>query len=206
VADDDYAVQVTTPIMAHIVSPVPTPRRVGRVRGLYNVSKVARAAHEIMGLEPVETEPLRGGTAPLVEAHENLSASTAAAVSQLHGVEGELMVRAMIEAAKSDGKIDPEERRRISIALRDADAPESDRHALLAALEQPPDVDGLVARVTSPELAVEVYAASLLAIKDDAPSEQHYLARLAKRLKLPQATVVDMHARFGDPPPLPQED
>jgi Protein of unknown function (DUF533) len=205
VADDDYAVQVTTPILAHIVSPVRTPRRVGRVQALYDVSKVARAAHDIMGLPPIEDEPAQG-TAPLVESHAVLSPATAATVSQLHGVESELMVRAMIEAAKSDGTIDPEERRRINIALKDADAPESDRHALLAALDQPPDVDGLVARVTSPELAAEVYAASLLAIKDDAPSEQHYLARLAKRLNLPQQTVVEMHARFGDPPPLPPED
>ena len=203
---DDVAVQVTTPILRHIVSPVPSQRTISRIRALYNVSKVARAAHDIMGLEPVETEPVRGATAPLVESHELLSASTAASVSQLHGVEGELMVRAMIEAAKSDGKIDPEERRRINIALKDAGTPESDRHALLAAFDQPPDVEGLVARVSSPELAVEVYAASLLAIKDDVPSEQHYLARLAKRLNLPQETVVEMHARFGDPPPLPPED
>jgi len=203
---DDTAVQVTTPILRHIVSPVPTQRTISRARALYNVSKVARAAHELMGLEPPVETTLRAPVAPTTETHEVLSASTAATVSQLHGVEGELMVRAMIEAAKSDGKIDPEERRRIIIALKDADAPESDRRALIAALDQPPDVESLVARVTSPELAVEVYAASLLAIKDDTPSEQHYLARLGKRLNLPQETIVDMHARFGDPPPLPPED
>ena len=200
-ADDDHAVQITTPILGHFLAPVSTPRRVSRIRGLYDVSKVARASHEYFGLKPTEDEPAHG-TAPLVEAHEVLSPATAATVSLLHGVEGELMVRAMIEAAKADGTIDPEERRRIGIALKDADAPESDRRALIAALDQPPDLDGLVARVTSPELAVEVYGASLLAIKDDSPREQRYLANLAQRLKLPPATVVDLHARYGAPPPL----
>ena len=36
----------------------------------------------------------------------------------------------------------------------------------------------------TPELAVEIYAASFLAIDPDDPAEQAYLAMLASRLKL----------------------
>ncbi len=204
-ADDDFAVQITTPILGHIVSPAPAQRTVNRIRGLYNVSRVARAAHDAMKLAPAESVPEPHASGPVIDAPERLTPETAATLSQLHAVESELMVRAMIEAAKADGAIDPEERRRILTCLKDADASAADRHALLAALDQPPDLDALVSRVTSPELAVEVYAASLIAINDDKPVEQRYLARLAERLNLPRDTVVELHARFGDPPPLAPE-
>ncbi len=200
-ADDD-AVQITTPILQTLLVPARAPRAVSRARALADVSRVARAAHAAIKPKPVEPEHASHAPGPPIEAHERLTPATAAILSEIHAVEGELMVRAMIEAAKADGEIDPEERRRILTCLRDADAPESDRQALLAALDQPPDVDALVARVSSPELAVEVYAASLLAIGGDKPVEQRYLARLAERLKLPAETVAALHARFGDPPPL----
>ena len=45
-------------------------------------------------------------------------------------------------------------------------------------------IDAVVAAATSPELAVEIYAASVLAIDPDDPAEQAYLAMLASRLKL----------------------
>ncbi|MEJ0070867.1 MAG: tellurite resistance TerB family protein [Pseudomonadota bacterium] len=198
-ADDD--IQVTTPLLQTFLQPVVSPRRVDRIRGLAPVSSVARAMQTFSSLQPVGDSPPRPATAPLAETHELLTPETAATLSQMHGVEAELMIRAMIEAAKSDGEIDAEERRRILTCLKDAGAADSDRQALLAAMTSPPDMDGLVARVTSPELALEVYSASLLAIQDDQPSEQRYLARLADRLKLSRETVAELHARFGDPPP-----
>ena len=51
-------------------------------------------------------------------------------------------------------------------------------------LKKPLDIDAVVAAATSPELAVEIYAASVLAIDPDDPAEQAYLAMLASRLKL----------------------
>jgi uncharacterized membrane protein YebE (DUF533 family) len=144
--------------------------------------------------------------APALESHERLTAQTAVTVSQIHTVESELMIRAMIEAAKSDGAIDVEARRRILTCLKDAGAIEPDRQALLAAMTAPPDMDGVVQRATSPGLAAEAYAASLLAIHDNTPREQRYLARLAERLALPPDTVRDMHARFDDPPPVAPSD
>jgi uncharacterized membrane protein YebE (DUF533 family) len=42
----------------------------------------------------------------------------------------------------------------------------------------------VVKAATSPELALEIYAASFLAIDPDDPAEQAYLAMLASRLKL----------------------
>jgi uncharacterized membrane protein YebE (DUF533 family) len=199
-ADDE--IQVTTPLLQTFLRPVTSPRRVERIRGLAPVSQVARAMRTFGTLPAADlASTSHAAAAPQAATHELLTPETAATLSQMHGIEAELMIRAMIEAAKSDGKIDPEERRRILTCLKDAGAADSDRQALLAAMTSPPDMAGLVARVTSPELAVEVYAASLLAIKDDQPSEQRYLARLADGLKLPRETVEALHARFGDPPP-----
>ena len=206
-ADDD--IQVTTPLGLKFIIPRGrrTVRPVDAVRGAGLAASMVRGIGRVD--EPAPTPvpvPRPVAAPPLAESHERLTPQTAATLSQMHAVEAEVMIRAMIEAAKSDGEIDTEERRRILTCLKDAGALAPDRQALLASMDAPPDLEGLVQRVTNPELAVEVYAASLLAIKDDVPSEQHYLARLAKRLNLPQETVVEMHARFGDPPPLPPED
>lgn len=51
-------------------------------------------------------------------------------------------------------------------------------------MRKPLDIDAVVGAATSPELAVEIYAASVLAIDPDDPAEQAYLAMLASRLKL----------------------
>jgi uncharacterized membrane protein YebE (DUF533 family) len=200
---DDEDIQITTPLLASFIRPAHA-RAVARVKALAPVSRLASALQEFQAAEKAAAAAPHVATV-VDDAHASLAPATAAALSQLHGVEGVLMVRAMIEAAKADGTIDAEERRRIFTCLVDADASDTDRRALIATLDQPPDVDGLVASVTNPELAVEVYAASLLAIRDDKPSEQRYLARLAARLKLAPETVAAMHARFGDPPPLPPD-
>jgi uncharacterized membrane protein YebE (DUF533 family) len=200
VADDDDVIQVTTPLLQTFVRPVASSRTVAKIRGLAPVSQVANALQAFGMKSPAE----RHAASPTTEeTHELLTPQTAAALTQMHAVEAELMIRAMIEAAKADGQIDAEERRRILTCLRDAGTADADRDALIAAMSGPPDLDGLVARVTNPELAREVYAASLLAIEDDQPSEQLYLARLADRLKLAPEVVAELHARFNDPPPLP---
>jgi uncharacterized membrane protein YebE (DUF533 family) len=202
-ADDD--IQVTTPLGQTFI--IPRGRRT--VRPVDAVRGKGLAAHLVRGVgrvDETETAPVRAPqpapAAPLAESHERLTPATAATLSQMHAVEAEVMVRAMIEAAKSDGEIDAEERRRILTCLKDSGALAPDRQALLASMDAPPDMDGLVQRVTNPELAVEVYAASLLAIQDDTPVEQRYLATLAERLKLPADTVRDVHARYEAPPPL----
>ena len=53
-----------------------------------------------------------------------------------------------------------------------------------AGMRKPLDIDSVVASATTPELALEIYAASFLAIDPDDPAEQAYLAMLASRLKI----------------------
>lgn len=204
-ADDDTTIQITTPLGNTFLARVQAHRRVGRVRpvsGTDNGVREVRAPDKAETAEPPPAPVPWPARPPIAESHELLTPQTAATLSQIHTVESELLVRAMIEAAKSDGTIDTEERRRILTILKDAGALETDRQALLHAMDTPHDMEALVARVDTPELAAEVYAASLLAIKDDTPTQQRYLARLAERLKLSPDAVREVHVRYDAPPPL----
>ncbi|MFN0194077.1 MAG: tellurite resistance TerB family protein [Aestuariivirga sp.] len=94
------------------------------------------------------------------------------------------ILSAMIAAAKADGHIDAAEQGRIFAKL-DAMALDTEAKAfVIDELRKPLDIDAVVERATSPELAAEIYAASLLAVDPDDPAEQGYLAMLASRLKL----------------------
>jgi uncharacterized membrane protein YebE (DUF533 family) len=94
------------------------------------------------------------------------------------------ILRAMIAAAKADGHIDADEQRRIFGKLDELDLDTEEKAFVMDELRKPLDIDAVVAAASTPELAVEIYAASVLAIDPDDPAEQAYLAMLASRLKL----------------------
>lgn len=94
------------------------------------------------------------------------------------------ILRAMIAAAKADGHIDGEEHRRIFEKLGEIDLGTEEKAFIIDELRKPLDIDSIVKAATTPELALEIYAASFLAIEPDDPAEQAYLAMLASRLKL----------------------
>lgn len=94
------------------------------------------------------------------------------------------LLRAMIAAAKADGHIDADEHRRIFAKLDELDLDTAEKAFIIDELRKPLDIDAVVAAAVTPELAVEIYAASFLAIDPDDPAEQAYLAMLASRLKL----------------------
>ena len=94
----------------------------------------------------------------------------------------ELTVKAMINAAKSDGRIDEAELKRITGQFGELDAKE--REFLLNELRKPLDTDAIVRAVPNQQVAAQVYAASLLATGNDSPAEQRYMAELAGKLGL----------------------
>jgi uncharacterized membrane protein YebE (DUF533 family) len=109
-----------------------------------------------------------------------------------------LMIRAMIQAAKSDGEISPEERRVILDHLGEASEEEMD--FVLAQLDAPVDPIAL-ARDTADQAKVQVYSAALTAIVVDTPAEAAYLSQLAQGLGLDATTVATIHASLGKPAP-----
>ncbi len=104
------------------------------------------------------------------------------------------LLRAMVAAAKADGHITLEERGKIISQLDSLNIDASDHAFIRQELERPADVEAIVRDATSPELAAELYAASLLAIDPEGDAERGYLALLAARLKLEPELVKHLHA------------
>ena len=110
-----------------------------------------------------------------------------------------VLIRAMVSAAKADGEIDPAERGRIAGQVKESGAGAEALEFLMTEMQRPQDLAGLVAQVRGPEEAVEVYAASLLAIEVDTAAEREYLARLARSLALDAGVVGEIHRTLGVP-------
>ena len=94
------------------------------------------------------------------------------------------ILRAMIAAAKADGHIDAAEQQKIFAKLDEHELGIEEKAFVMDELRKPLDVDAVVASATTPELAVEIYVASLMAIDPDLAAEKTYLTTLAERLKL----------------------
>ncbi len=104
--------------------------------------------------------------------------------------EAKIIVRAMINAAKADGQIDREELQRIIGKLDDDGLTEEEKMFFQREAEAPLDLEGVVASAAGrPEMAAQIYAASLLAIEVDTAAEQQYLERLAQGLGLAPEAV-----------------
>jgi uncharacterized membrane protein YebE (DUF533 family) len=106
------------------------------------------------------------------------------------------LLRAMITAAHADGLIEPAEREAILGRARDAGLDAEGLRALDAEMRAPFTVEQLVVR-TAPEQRAEVYAAALIAITADTPTEREFLDRLASQLELSPSTRADVHAQLG---------
>jgi uncharacterized membrane protein YebE (DUF533 family) len=108
-----------------------------------------------------------------------------------------LIVSAMINAAKADGSIDQSEIQRISGKLETEGADPEARGFIAEEMLKPMDLDALIRKARTPQAAVEVYAASLLAIEVDTAAERDYLRRLAQGLRLDATTVQRVHEALG---------
>jgi uncharacterized membrane protein YebE (DUF533 family) len=103
-----------------------------------------------------------------------------------------LLLRSMIAAAASDGRIDDEERTRIVGALEHIGLTPDEAGFLDGELRKPVGIDTLVAGATAPERKSEVYLAALLAIEADTTAEHVHLAKLAARLDLDDQLVAHL--------------
>lgn len=98
-----------------------------------------------------------------------------------------LLIRAMIAAANADGRISPDEQRRILASLDAAQADAEDRRIVEAELRAPKPMDEIVREVRDPETAEQVYLASELAVQGGNEVDRQYLGYLASRLGLSDA-------------------
>ncbi len=106
-----------------------------------------------------------------------------------------LMLRAMIQAAKSDGGIDAAEKAKILETVgEDADA--EDIAFIQEQLAAPIDIEGLASE-TPEAMRTQVYSASLMTIRVDTQEEAQYLHGLAKAMELDEPTVNTLHMQMG---------
>jgi len=102
----------------------------------------------------------------------------------------EFVLKAMINAAKADGKIDEGEAHRIVGKLQEAGADAEGQRYVLELMRHPMETEALISAAEGhPNLAAELYAASLMAIEVDTSAEKAYLGKLASGLGLtPEVT------------------
>ncbi len=108
-----------------------------------------------------------------------------------------LMLRAMIQAAKSDGKLDDAEREKLVGQLGD-DVSSEEASFVQAELQGPVDIDGLVSQ-TPNGMQAQMYAMSVLGINLDSREEAEYLHKLASAYGMKAEQVNDIHAQMGVP-------
>ncbi len=94
------------------------------------------------------------------------------------------ILKALVAAAKADGHVDDQERKMIEAELAQlTDDPDVQRW-LEAELNKPLDPVDVAAAATTPEMASEMYLASVLMVDEEQFMERAYLDELARQLKL----------------------
>lgn len=128
------------------------------------------------------------------EWQRNKAGQTAAATpaafagGQLSAAENEThsraMLKALVAAAKADGHIDDRERELVEAEIARLDHDPALRAWLDQELRRPLDPAEVARAATGPEIAAEMYLASLLVADDQSPMERMYLDELARQLGL----------------------
>lgn len=141
------------------------------------LASVAFSALKKAGQEPAEKPPA-------------LTDPETPAQAQKLEEQARTLVKAMINAAKADGAIDQQELQRIIGKFEENGLTQDEKDFFMSESARPLDLQGVIASAGGrPELAAQIYAASLLAIEVDTPQEKEYMQNLADGLKLSQSTV-----------------
>lgn len=107
------------------------------------------------------------------------------AAPQQQANDAEIIITAMIDAAKADGQVDADEFQRITSSLKQNGLAQDGMNYIIQKLQGPMETAKIVAAVQGrPELAAQVYSASLMAINVDTDAERKYLAKLGNAMGL----------------------
>ena len=148
-----------------------------------------------MAYQVLKNRPGQGSRVPL-----GLAAPQSEAEKAELARNSELVLKAMINAAKADGRVDEGEIRRILGKVQESGADAQALEYLTAELKKPMETETLVGAARgNPELAVQIYSASLLAIEVDTPEEKRYLEVLAEALGLEPEVTRRIHQELGLP-------
>jgi len=105
------------------------------------------------------------------------------------------MLKALIAAAKADGHMDERERGLVEAELHRLEADPALRAWVDAELRRPVEPAEVAAAATSPEMAAEIYLASVLVVDQTTTMERAYLDALAAQLQLAPGLKTELEAR-----------
>ena len=108
-----------------------------------------------------------------------------------------LMIRAMVNAAKADGRVDDKEQENI-ISKLGADVSQDEIDFLKSEFAAPLDVKQFADSVPD-SLEPQVYALSLTSIELDTQAEAQYLGQLAQHMELSPQVCNQIHDQVGAP-------
>jgi uncharacterized membrane protein YebE (DUF533 family) len=108
-----------------------------------------------------------------------------------------LLVRAMIAAAKADGRVDAGERAAIAGQLDAAGLSAEERDFVLADFDRPMTPEALAREAADPMLRARVYAAAVAGAGAISPEERAWLDALAKALRLDKAAAAAIEERLA---------
>jgi len=110
--------------------------------------------------------------------------------------QAEVMLRAMLMAARADGQIDAAEQEKITGNL--GEIGEEEANFIRNEMANPTSLEAFIPTIPA-GMEQQVYLMSLLAIDLDTQEEAQYLDKLAKSLNIDQATSNAIHAKLGAP-------
>jgi Protein of unknown function (DUF533) len=142
------------------------------------------SAEKTGGFGDVLNDSLRRGGEPRIQPTRQQEALAA------------LLLRATIQAAKADGRLDEAERRRLTATL--GDISKAELQFVESEMKRPVDVKGLASEVPR-GLEQQVYAMSVMGIDLDERSEAQYLHELASAMGLNRRSVNAIHDQLGVP-------
>jgi len=112
------------------------------------------------------------------------------------GEQATLMIRAMVNAAKADGRVDEQEQEKILGKL--GTVTQDEINFVRNELERPLDVDGFVRSIPA-GMGNQIYVMSLMAIDLDTNPEAQYLHQLAQGLHISPQDSNQIHSQLGAP-------
>lgn len=136
--------------------------------------------------------PWSGGDVPLgMRAPQNTAEEEALEST------AQLVLEGMINAAKSDGQISPDEMQRIVGKLQESGADQGMQQWVMQQMQAPLNVQAFAAEIPNQEVAAQVYAASLLAVDVDTDAEKQYLQQFSQAVGLHPLVVGQIHQTLG---------
>ena len=130
------------------------------------------------------------GTAPQTEP-QTIDRVPAPQVEQ----HSQAILKALVAAAKADGHVDERERQLIDGELNKLNGDPALREWLQAELNKPLDPAEVARAASTPEIAAEMYIASLILVDEEHFMERAYLEELAKQLKLDPGLKIELEAQ-----------